>query len=72
MLLRPAPGGPDAETLLRGLAARGARVGVIVSEAETAPPAVSVAGRVLIDLRDRTGDDLDRLAFEVKRLADGD
>lgn len=68
VLLRPAMDGADPEMLLRGLAARGARTGLIVSDVRATPRGASVAGRILIDLRDRT-DDLDRLAFEVKRLA---
>jgi hypothetical protein len=69
VLLRPEKDAARAETLLSGLAARGARAGLIVSEVETMPGGASLAGRVLIDLRDWKGDDLDRLAFEVKRFA---
>jgi hypothetical protein len=69
VLLRPAAAGAHTETLLSGLAARGARAGLVVSDVETKPGGAALAGRVLIDLRDWKGDDVDRLAFDVKRLA---
>jgi hypothetical protein len=68
VLLRPA-GDAGTETLLRGLAARGARAGLIVSDVAQTPSGAGVAGRVLIDLGERRVDDLDRLAFELKRFA---
>jgi hypothetical protein len=69
VLLRPAAGGGDAETVLRALAARGARAGLIVTGVETLPRGAGAAGRVLIDLRDVQDEDVDRLAFELKTLA---
>ena len=68
VLLRPTEGA-DIEPLLRGLAGRGAAAGMVVSNLETPPRGVGAAGRVLIDLRGWGPDGLDRLAFEVKKLA---
>jgi len=67
LLLRPGPGDADPSAVLAELAARGARTGLVVSRADIAPPAARVARRILID--PGTGDDLDRLAFDVKTRA---
>ena len=69
VLLRPAADGADPSPVLVGLAARGAVVGLIVSDVGEMPGGVAVTRRVLIDLGERKGDDADRLAFDVKRLA---
>ena len=69
LLIRSASGEPDPATVLTELAARGARVGLIVSSTDGIPAAARVAKRIIIDPGQRTGDDLDRLAFDVKRRA---
>lgn len=69
VLVRWASGEPDPSAALAELAARGARAGVIVPMGEGIPPAVRVAKRVVIDPRPWTGTDLDRLAFDIKRMA---
>jgi hypothetical protein len=69
VLLRSAATDAETEALLRGLSARGARAGLIVSDVRKVPRGADAAARIVIDLREHQGDDLDGLAFEVKRLA---
>jgi hypothetical protein len=69
LLIRSDAGEPDPTGALTELATRGARAGLIVSSREGMPPAARVAKRLIIDPGRRTGEDLDRLAFDVKRMA---
>lgn len=68
MLIRRASHEADPSDLLHALSARGARVGLLVSRTDELPAGARVAGRIVIDTRERSAGDLDRLAFEVKTL----
>ena len=69
LLIRSHAGEPVPAETLTELAARGARAGLIVSMADGIPPAARVAKRIVIDPGRRTGEDLDGLAFDIKRMA---